>query len=295
LNAIIPRLTGGIGNQLFIYAAARRMAIANSMNLVIDDTSGFKYDVLYKRFYQLEKFNITSRMATPTERLEPFSKIRRYLKRKINKTYPFAQRAYITQEKSGFDPRLLVFRPKGNVYLDGYWQSENYFKDIEGIIRQDLIIKSPSDSLNIATAERIKNTLAIAVHVRFFDMVDISDSSNCQSNYYHTAIAKMEEKIPNAHYFIFSDKPVLARLAMPLPDDRITIIDHNIGDMNAYADLWLMSLCKHFVIANSTFSWWGAWLSDNKEKIVIAPDIKITSGVTQWGFDGLIPDEWIKL
>lgn len=295
MNAVIPRVAGGIGNQLFIYAAAKRLAIANSMNLVIDDKSGFKYDTQYKRFYQLDKFNISSRTATPTERLEPFSKIRRYLKRKINKSYSFSQREYITQEKIGFDTRLLSFQPRGNVYLEGYWQSENYFKDIEHIIRQDLIIKPPVDGFNVATAERMKNTIAIAVHVRFFDMVNIADSSNCQSNYYHAAIEKMEEKIPNAHYFIFSDKPALARLAISLPDDRITIIDHNTGDINAYADLWLMSLCKHFIIANSTFSWWGAWLSDNKEKVVISPDIKITSGVTQWGFDGLIPDGWMKL
>ncbi len=78
---------------------------------------------------------------------------------------------------------------------------------------------------------------------------------------------------------------------MKLPDDQVTCVDHNQGEDQAYADLWLMTQCKHFIIANSTFSWWGAWLANFKSRIVIAPNIKI-SGLSAWGFVGLIPDDW---
>ena len=90
-------------------------------------------------------------------------------------------------------------------------------------------------------------------------------------SYYIAAIEAMESKFGNAHYYLFSDKPHEAEKKINLPRDRITIVNNNLGDENAYADLWLMSLCDHFIIANSTFSWWGAWLNNNSNKICIRP------------------------
>jgi hypothetical protein len=104
----------------------------------------------------------------------------------------------------------------------------------------------------------------------------------------------MECHKPDAHYFVFSDQPAAARAFIPLPDDRITLVSHNQGQENAYADLWLMTQCKHFIIANSTFSWWGAWLTESPGKMVITPGFKIIGDgrVTSWGFEGLIPSSW---
>ena len=82
---------------------------------------------------------------------------------------------------------------------------------------------------------------------------------------------------------------------MPLPDGRVTLVAHNQGDEAAYADLWLMTQCQHFIIANSTFSWWGAWLASHVGKYVIAPGFEMREGKMWWGFDGLLPDEWIKV
>src|SRR5213076_1884814 len=121
---VIPRIHGGLGNQLFSYAAARRLAMANNLELVLDDVSGFAYDATYRRNYQLHHFNIKSRKARPHERLEPFARMRRYLKRKHSQRQPFERRSWIQQESNEFDPRLLKLGPRHDVWLEGYWQSE---------------------------------------------------------------------------------------------------------------------------------------------------------------------------
>jgi hypothetical protein len=213
----------------------------------------------------------------------------------LSQGLPFEERTYLEQEGVDYDSRLLDLKIRGTMYLEGYWQSEKYFKDVESIIRQDLEIKPPSDAANSATAELILSKPAVAVHVRFFDNSFGSVQNNAPSEYYLRAIERMESLEPNAHYFIFSDKPKLARTLIIVPDDRVTLVDHNYGDLNAYADLWLMTLCRHFIIANSTFSWWGGWLAAHPEKIVIAPGFEMRHGKMWWGFEGLLPDEWIKL
>jgi hypothetical protein len=96
------------------------------------------------------------------------------------------------------------------------------------------------------------------------------------------------------HYYIFSDNPEAAKSMLNIPENQLTLITHNLGDENAYADLWLMSQCRYFITANSTFSWWAAWLASFEKKIVITPNVKI-EGITSWGFKGLIPEKWIKV
>jgi len=293
---VISRIFGGLGNQLFCYAAARRLALANKFDLVLDDVSGFAWDTVYQRRYQLDNFNIPCRKVTVAERLEPFAPLRRLVLRKWSQRLPFEQRRYLVQEGIDFDPRLLTFKPQGTVYLEGYWQSEDYFKDIESQIRADLRIQPPTDTVNQQTAERIRGTNAVAVHARFFDEPSQSaqgvGQNNVPNDYYQRALKIMEDRVPNLHYYLFSDRPQIARASIPLPDDRVTLVNHNHGDSMAYADLWLMSQCRHFIIANSTFSWWGAWLGEKPEKIVIAPAFQQRTD-NGWGFVGLLPNRWI--
>tara|TARA_B100001093_G_scaffold132296_1_gene124852 strand:- start:15947 stop:16843 length:897 start_codon:yes stop_codon:yes gene_type:complete len=297
---IISRIFGGLGNQLFIYAALKRLALKNNIELVLDHVSGFAYDKDFQRHYQLDHFNISSRKATASERLEPFSRIRRYIKRYRNKELSFEKKSYIQQEGTGFEPKLLNFQPKGKVYIEGYWQCENHFKDIEPQIREELCIYPPNDPKNLAMLGKIKSKVAVAIHFRFFNNsiirsnTKIKDSCNTSIDYYKKAIKKMNESFTNAHYFVFSDQAKKVANYLNLDQKKMTIVDHNQSDKMAYADLWLMSNCQHFIIGKSTFSWWGAWISNNKKKIIIAP--KTDENLLNFRGDKyLFPEKWIKI
>lgn len=292
---VIARIFGGLGNQLFCYAAARRLALISDAELALDHKSGFAYDSQYKRRYQLDHFHIPCRKATAKERLEPLSRPRRWLMRRRNLSRPFSQRDYLRQEVLGFDARLMDVRPRGTLYLEGYWQSEKYFEDIEETVRSELRMLPPDDPTNFTMAKQISSTRSISVHVRFFDPVDQDRGNNAPAGYYTRAVNLMESLVPEGHYFLFSDQPAAARARFPLPDERVTLVNHNQTDSMAFADLWLMSQCQHHIIANSTFSWWGAWLASHSGKCVIAPGFEIHKGVTSWGIPGMLPDGWIKI
>lgn len=292
-SKIILRVFGGLGNQLFSYAAARRLAEVNNSELLINHISGFSLDKKYKRKYQLNNFSITCRKANYLERLEPFGQTRRYLYAKWNKSLPFEKKFFLTEEGLGFDPRLINLKVSNKLYIEGYWQSENYFKDIESIIRRDLVIDPPRDILNLKLSKIIESKIAVAVHIRFFQ--NFLDKNKYNKRYYDNAINIFNNRIKNVHFFIFSDHPKIAQKLISIPKDRFTLIGHNKGEENAYADLWLMSKCKHFIIANSTFSWWGAWLSNNSNKLIIAPKKIILSGEGAWGFKGMLPDSWLLI
>ncbi len=287
---IIVRIKGGLGNQLFCYAAARRLAWFNNAELVIDDVTGFIRDHQHQRRYMLDFFHIPARKASSAERMEPFERYRRGIAKYFSRRKPFEKRSYIEQEGRDFDPRMLDLKVRGVIYLDGLWQSELYFKDIEQLIREDLQIEPPEDNMNQSVAQEIRNSNAVALHVRWFNEPNSKvENNNLSKEYYIRAIQKIKETINNPLFFCFSDDPDATRAKLALSEKQVIYVNHNQGEKHAYADLWLMAQCKYFIIANSTFSWWGAWLSKYDSKVVIAPD----KGT--WGVKELIPDEWIIL
>lgn len=293
MNKIITRIKGGLGNQLFCYAAARRLALVNNAELIIDDVTGFARDCQYHRQYMLDSFQIPVRKATAIERLEPFERYRRGVAKWLSRRKPFAERRYLEQEELDFDERLLALEINGSFYLDGLWQSEGYFKDVEQVIREDLQFIPPDDLRNVDMAEEIMGCpSAVALHVRCFDAPGTETGSNVSADYYRRSILFMEEKVVAPIYYLFSDDPQAARAKLVLPEGRECCVFHNRG--SAFADMWLMSLCRHFITANSTFSWWGAWLGQAKGKVIITPAVKIQTEPS-WGFKGLIPDGWIKI
>jgi hypothetical protein len=291
---IVACIKGGLGNQLFIYAAAKRLAVFNQAELVLDTVSGFERDHRYKRSYMLGDFAITARQADGSERLAPFGRYRRAINRRFYKFLPFNRREFLEQEISGFDERLLHHHFNGCLYFEGYWQSERYFCDISDEIKREFVL------LPTILPDKIGLTFganAVALHVRWFDPEGTNQKHNAPEEYYTKAIALIESKVNNPHYYLFSDNPPLAAQKIAgLTDREITVIDSKLNHGNDLIDFKLMSGCSHFIIANSTFSWWAAWLAANPSKMVIAPDLKIAKGgVTSWGFDGLIPERWILI
>jgi hypothetical protein len=226
--------------------------------------------------------------------LEPLERYRRSVIKWFARRRPFEKRRYVEQEGLDFDDRLLGLRPQRTIYLDGLWQSEGYFKDVKQAIREDLSIIPPMDTLNQSLAEKIRNSQSVALHMRWFDAPGGITTHNAPLDYYQRAIALLEQQVDSPWYFVFSDYPDAAQAALPLPASRVTIIRHNRQDAEAYVDLWLMTQCRNFIISNSTFSWWGAWLANERHKIVLAPTLKIF-GKAAWGFKGLIPNDWMTI
>lgn len=287
---VIVRIFGGLGNQLFIYAAARRMALANNVPLRLDVESGFKWDVVYKRKYLLHQFNIKAEMASPWEScVTRGGRIRRYLLRRINKIIPFKNRFYITEESQNFDPMILQYKVRRKVYLEGYWQSEKYFKDIEDVIRKDFQIVTDFDSVTLSEAEMILKKNSVCVGVRRFQEETNPDRRPLSVQYYLKAIDMIVQEVSDAHFFVFTEDPewVGKNFKIRYP---FTLISHKEGNERAYEDLWLMSLCKHFIISQGTYHWWGAWLSTSLAKKVIAPAPELVKIGNDY-----MPDDWIKI
>jgi hypothetical protein len=299
---VVVRLKGGLGNQLFCYAAARRLAWVNDAELVLDIVTGFKYDHLYRRTYALGAFHIPVRLATSAEQMEPLGRVRRLIARKLSERKPLAQRRYIQQVGVDFDPGIVALRlQEGTTYFDAFGQSERYFTDIRELLQQDLTMSAPSDRPNLEMAKQIAASPSVALHVRWFDTGDGAHSSNMSLAYYAQGIPMLLAKIGCAHFFIFSDRPSqTATLLAPLMQGQpCTVVRHNAERGDAVADFWLMRQCRHFIIGNSTFAWWAAWLGehshDGTQVFAPARNVSPEHCVTAWGFPGLLPERWTVL
>jgi hypothetical protein len=192
-----------------------------------------------------------------------------------------------------YDCRILN-TPK-NVYLDGYWQSEKYFREIKDVIRSEFQVKYPQDTKSQEIGKVISSTQSVSVHVRRGNYASNprvnSHHGTCAVEYYQECAKTIEGKLSSPHYFVFSDDIAWAKVNLDFHYPT-TFVDHN-DPSHDYEDLRLMSMCRHHIIANSTFSWWAAWLNANPDKIVLAP--------RQWLNDpaidtrDLLPSNWIRV
>jgi hypothetical protein len=197
-------------------------------------------------------------------------------------------RTQLRERSFSFDPRVLS-APDGTV-LNGYWQSEAYFSDIRAQILDDFQFIDPPDSANEDMASCIRESTAVSLHVRRGDYVTNQRHGTKPIDYYASALGMMSARVCEPHFFVFSDDPSWCKQNLHI-DYPTIYVDHNNAD-TGYKDLGLMSQCQHHIIANSSFSWWGAWLNRNPDKIVVAPE--------QWfadpsiDTDDLYPADWIK-
>ena len=185
----------------------------------------------------------------------------------------------------------------GKAYLQGFWQTEKYFIEFEDQIRKDFAFKSPLNEKNSQLVKQISETNSVSIHLRRGNYVSDPSTSvvhgTCDLEYYRNAAKLVAEKIGDPVFYIFSDDPewVKENLIVDFPS---VYVNHNSGK-EGYNDMRLMSHCKHNIIANSTFSWWGAWLNENREKIVVAPKKWFAKETFQQNVQDLYPDGWIKL
>lgn len=286
---VTVRLMGGLGNQMFQYAIGCSMAHDLHEELYLDTAFYHRPHINTTPWpYQLYHFNIQCKIISNT----PLSRLRYYYMRFLHLNLFSTYDTYICEESLSYDPGVI--QKKGRIYLDGYWSCEKYFLHNADLIRNAFKILTPPDAQNENWSEMIKNTNAVCIHVRRGDYVNNAGANKIYGtispDYYHRAIEYVSKMVHSPVFFVFSDDIQWAKDNILIPYE-VHYMEHN-DSVHGYEDLRLMMLCKHYIIANSTFSWWGAWLGNFSEKIVVSP--------RNWFSDpdkkiDIIPESWVKM
>ena len=274
---IIIEIAGGLGNQLQQYALYQKFVGMGKEARV--DVSWFLPEkqkrMPAKRQLELDYFGgLDYETCTPEEKMAlaggegVLGKLRR-------KCLPFTIHRFT--ESQIYHPEIFTF---DNMYISGYFACEKYYGDILYDLREKIRFPKPDNTLNVEMAEKMRAHESVSVHVRRGDYLDPGNAAMfgniCTDAYYHKAMEIIRERFPDAHFYLFSDDiPYVEKI---FPGREYTIVDINYGKDSFY-DMWLMSNCKHNICANSTFSFWGARLNKNENKIMIRPAIHKNSQV----------------
>jgi hypothetical protein len=293
---VIAEISGGLGNQMFQYAAARSLAIKLNAPLYLD-LIGYEYkkDDPFNtpRPFELDRFCTSFELLTPALRKQlihasRFQKLILLLKGQKPKWYKQKTFAYDNSWE----------QLEGPVYLSGLWQTEKYFINHADIIRKDFVFKQPLDTKTISCLNEIKNCNSVSVHFRRGDYVRTKEVNAFHGTppvtYYQKAVQKILAEKPDSRFFVFSDDPEWVRENfLPYYPDSI-LVDWNNGT-DSWKDMLLMQSCLHNIIANSSFSWWGAWLNQNPGKICIAPSPWFQHTDEFYTYDDVVPPNWKKI
>lgn len=291
---IISNIIGGLGNQMFQYALgrSRSLALGTSLGLHVSDLAHYGS---HQGFELGRVFNCDFRLVSEQDVRALLGWRGHRLSRRMLMQHSFAAfrgRRFVVEPDFDYWPGIA--NVTGNCYLAGHWQSEKYFRDIEAHIRSDFTFRAPLADRNIEWASRMESSTAVSLHVRRGDYAanpkTLAVHGLCSPDYYRSAVELVASRVESPEFFIFSDD-------LPWVKEHLSIahpchyIDNNQGG-DSFNDMRLMSLCRHHIIANSSFSWWGAWLNPRADKIVIAP--------RQWFANGrvvkdLIPEGWTTL
>jgi hypothetical protein len=299
---IVVKLFGGLGNQLFQYAFGRKISLETNQKLYLETKYGFKNDP-YKRIYNLAPFKIEENLLLNDSisiDLENLKIDKYHWQGKIKNYLLSIKRSHwqlIIEKNIAFDNSIQI--KKNNAYLDGYWQSEKYFKEIRNEILQDLQLKNPLQNENASISKKMLETSSVSVHIRRMHGIEMEGQNHhnihggLDLQYYQKALDIISKKEANLKLFVFSDDInwVKENFKSEFPMEFMSQND----DAHNELDLILMSHCQHQIIANSTFSWWGAWLNQNPEKIVIAPKKWYINQEMNDQTQDLIPSDWIRI
>lgn len=273
---IIVRLCGGLGNQLFQYAVGKQLAVMNNLPLKLDVSWVELPDV---RKYRLQFYNISDPIASARE-VEDYlavyesQSLYARLYRKIQNRLPKRKRRYFQESDFwAYEPDLL--RITSSVFLEGFWQHHAYFEKLHPQVLQSIRLKDAYKAESYPVLEEIKkDSTAVSLHIRRGDYVsdpyNLSFFGVMSPAYYHKAADYLQKRVQNPTFYIFSDDLTWAREHLQL-NAPMVFVDIANGEKE-YLELEAMSQCRHNIIANSSFSWWGAYLNQNPDKIVIAPE-----------------------
>ena len=279
---IITKLKGGLGNQLFQYAAGRAVALHHKVPLKLDVTTFETYNP--HNGYRLDQFAIQAEIAAENEIIN--------LKGRSTVLFSALRKAGLVKRKSYFKEKrssyfdASVFK-NNYVYLDGYWQNELYFSDIRELILEELSLNSSMNDLSFAYLECIKKNNSVSIHVRRGDYLNLKNINVLDVDYYMKAVEYIRKIVEKPTFYIFSDDLEWCKSSLAFLGDCI-YVERTQTEID---DLKLMSFCQHNIIANSSFSWWGAWLNQNPNKTVIAPKGWLLNDP---GSSNVIPSDWVK-
>lgn len=296
---VIVGIWGGLGNQLFMYAFGRAFSLRHNAQFFIDPSSLFEWGCSQNppfRKYELEMVFSLRPTIVPRARFQRnipiplLAKITNY----SNRIFPrligkVGYWRYVEERHFQFDPDIFNMDFAGKVYFSGFWQSEKYFKEKEAEIRSDLVFRHPLAGRLIEIKRAITSSNSVCLHVRRGDYLLNPEVNVCGQDYYDRAVALMKERAgKDITIFVASDEIAWCRENLRIEADHFFIDAEQSGDA-----LYLMSLCRNFIMANSTFSWWAAWLSKDEKKTVIAP--KNWSHNPRTDTRDVCPDEWLRI
>ncbi len=288
---IITKLSGGLGNQMFQYSCGLSLANKNIAEMKID-TSAYTEENYASgdtvRKFELDKFNISCDKASDIE----IKKIK-YPLGLISKTGSYLKKKIFRMNFLDFHPRII--NQRGNIYLDGYFQTEKNFLDTSAKIREEFTLKQEFINPKVSDFEQqIVNTNSVSIHIRRGDYAQDQKTNKyhglCPISYYELAISFVVSKVQSPHFFIFSDDIDWVKENLKISHPHTFVSGNNLIPQQ---EMHLMSKCKHNIIANSTFSWWGAWLNQNPNKIVVAP--KKWVNIEPNPHPNIIPETWITM
>ncbi|MCW5584172.1 MAG: alpha-1,2-fucosyltransferase [Gammaproteobacteria bacterium] len=279
---------------MFQYALGRAMAkrLGTTLKLDLDfllDRTPRENFVF--RDYDLDIFNLSVERALPDD-ISPFfyQPKNRFdaLVSRLKKWWV----PYTVYREAHFHVDPAVFLLSGNIYLEGYWQSAQYFQDIEDEIRTDFSFRSPIAPTSKQLSDEIENKNSVCVNVRRADFLNTSFHGVCDMKYFGPAVKLLASRVKDSHFFVFSDDPEWCLNNFNLPY-RFTFVGHEHKGEKFSSYLQLMARCKHFIIPNSSFAWWAVWMNRGGDKIVVAPTVWFTD--TSWDTGDLIPKSWIRI